>query len=70
LIIPSSTRTGNVEVALAQGTVVVRAAVLECVVLTVQVVDADGDLAGVDDLDRARGKLLDRADVELGHSAT
>ena len=57
-----------VEVALAERPVVVRAAVLERVVLAVQVVDADGDRAGVDDLDGARRQLLDRADVELGHA--
>src|SRR5439155_15262519 len=35
---------------------------------TVQVVDADRERAGVDDLDRARGQLLDRADIEFGHA--
>src|SRR5205085_9201767 len=40
----------GIEVALAKRSVVVRAAVLEREELAVQVVDADGDRAGVDDL--------------------
>src|SRR5207245_8481887 len=56
------------EVALAEWPVVVGAAILDREVLTVQVVHADCDLPGVDDLDGARRQLLDRADVELCHS--
>src|SRR5262249_61589891 len=56
-----------VEVALAAWPVVVRAAVLERVVLAVQVVVADRERPGVDDRHGAGRQLLDGADVELGH---
>ena len=54
----------EVELALAEGPVVVRAAILERVQLAVQVVDADGDRARVDDLDGARRKLVQRRDSD------
>src|SRR5581483_3868927 len=57
----------RIELALAQRTVVVRAAILDRVELSVEVVDADRDEPGVDDLHLARRQLLDRADVQLGH---
>jgi hypothetical protein len=41
----------------------VRAAILDRVQLTSEVVDADRDLAGVDDLHRARRELVKGTDV-------
>jgi len=57
----------GIEVALAQRPVVVRAAVFERVELAVQVVDADRDRAGVDDLDAVRRQLGGCADVNQSH---
>src|SRR5436190_22613100 len=45
-----------------------RATILDPVELAVQVVDADGDRAGDDDLDRPRRQLLGGADVEPGQN--
>jgi hypothetical protein len=52
-------------VALAQRPVVVRAAVLERVKLAAAVVDANVEMAVLDDANGAGRKLLDRADVDL-----
>ena len=59
----------EVEVALAERPVVVRAAILDRVDLAAEVVDAHRDLARVDDLHLARGQLVERADVDLGQGA-
>src|SRR5215510_6447858 len=56
----------GVEVALAEGAVVVGAAVLERAVAAAEVVDADGDLARVHDLDCPGRQLVDRRDVDVG----
>src|SRR5512133_992888 len=58
----------DVEVALAERAVVVRTAILDRAEAPGEVVDADRDLARVDDLDRAGRELLDRSDVDLGHA--
>src|SRR5262249_45695887 len=59
-----------VEISLAQGPVVVRAPVLECVELTVAVVDTDREKTlDRNDADGAGRQLVEGADLQLAHSA-
>ena len=65
-----TTQVAAVEIALAEGAVVVRAAILERVQLTVAVVDTDREEAlDGHDPDRPRRQLVERADLDLAHAA-
>src|SRR5581483_4108098 len=75
LTTPSTARADGdalvgIPVALAQRAVVVRAAVLDRVVLACDVVHADGERTGAHDLHPPRRQLVGRAHVELGHASS
>src|SRR3954452_24710983 len=58
----------GVEVALAERPLVVRAAILDRAELAAEVVDADLELPLRDDLRGAGRQLLERPDLEIGHT--